>query len=175
MNRLLPHTIRVFDVEEADPAFHPRFDATGKHYQYRIWRDEICPPFDRPFLHHHPYPLDESAMEAAAPLFEGEHDFRAFAAADEKDGLGKSKIRNVFRSRLRREGAVLLFDVEGSGFLKHMVRNLMGTLVEVGKGNLSRADMATLMTPPYGKCGASVPAKGLFLISVHYGEARLRS
>ena len=167
MNRLLPHSIRVFEVEETHGGFHPRFDAVSKHYQYRIWRDEICLPFDRPYVHHHPYPLDESIMAEAARALEGEHDFTAFAAADEKDALGHSKVQKIFRSSINRDGPRLIYDVEGSGFLKHMVRNLIGAIVEVGKGNLAIGDFKALLTGS-GKAGPTLPAQGLFLIDVRY-------
>lgn len=167
INRLLPHTIRVFEVEETHAEFHPRFDAVSKHYQYRIWRDEICLPFDRPFVHHHPYPLDEALMAEAARLLVGEHDFTAFAAADEKDALGHSKVRKIFTSSLRRDGPRLFYDVEGRGFLKHMVRNLIGAIVEVGKGNLTIEAFNALLAGQ-GKAGPTLPAQGLFLIDVRY-------
>lgn len=167
MNRLLPNTIRVFEVEETGAAFHPRFDAVSKHYQYRIWRDEICLPFDRPYVHHHPYPLDETIMAEAAEALVGEHDFTAFAASDEKDALGHSKVRTIFESSIRRDGSRLIYDVEGSGFLKHMVRNLIGAIVETGKGNLPLDAFKTLLTGQ-GKAGPTLPAQGLFLIDVHY-------
>ncbi|MBM3754280.1 MAG: tRNA pseudouridine(38-40) synthase TruA [Acidobacteria bacterium] len=167
MNRLLPHSIRVFEVEETHGAFHPRFDAESKHYQYRIWRDEICLPFDRPYVHHHPYPLDEAIMAEAARALEGAHDFTAFAASDEKDALGHSKVRKIFRSSINRDGPRLIYDVEGSGFMKHMVRNLIGAIVEVGKGNLAIGDFEALLTGS-GKAGPTLPAQGLFLIDVRY-------
>ncbi|MBI4893839.1 MAG: tRNA pseudouridine(38-40) synthase TruA [Acidobacteria bacterium] len=169
MNRLLPRDIRVMDVAEAAPEFHPRFQAKAKTYEYRLWRGEICPPMKRLYVCHHPYPLDEAAMMQMAPLYEGEHDFTAFAAADEKDALGASKVRQVLSARLWREGDELIFRVRGSGFLKHMVRMMTGTLVEVGKGNLARADfLARLEAGFAGKAGPAMPATGLCLISVEY-------
>src|SRR5262249_13856022 len=132
MNRLLPKSIRILEAAETHPAFHPRYDSIAKTYEYRIFRAEVCPPFERLYLHHHPYPLDEARLIAAAPLFEGEHDFTAFAAADERDQLGRSKVRRIFSSRAERCADRLIYRVRGSGFLKHMVRNLMGTLVELG-------------------------------------------
>ena len=167
MNHLLPGAIRVMEAREAPEGFHPQFDATAKTYEYRIWRGEICPPFERPYFHHFPYPLDEQAMMAAAPVLEGEHDFIAFAAADERYGPGYSTVRTVFSSRLWREGERLLYRVRGSGFLKHMVRNMAGTLLEVGKGNLNGAGLERLWRPP-ARCGATAPACGLFLMCVEY-------
>jgi tRNA pseudouridine38-40 synthase len=87
MNRLLPRDIRVLSVEEAAPDFHPRFQARRKTYEYRIFRGEIGSPFDRRYVYHHPYPLAIEEMSALAPLLEGEHDFAAFAASDERDEL----------------------------------------------------------------------------------------
>jgi tRNA pseudouridine38-40 synthase len=169
LNRLLPPAIRVLQVEEAGPDFHPRYDALAKTYEYRIFRGEICPPFERRYVHHHPYPLDLSRMEAMAPLFEGEHDFSAFAAADERDRLGRSKVRTIFASCLNCSPDRLIYRVRGSGFLKHMVRNLVGALLEAGKGNLDEnAFLARLAPGNTIRAGPAAPACGLFLISVEY-------
>lgn len=171
MNRLLPRAIRVVEVAEADAAFHPRFDAVEKTYEYRIWRGEICPPLRRLYVCHHPYPLDETVMVSLAALYEGEHDFSAFAASDEKDALGHSKVRRMFESKLWREGEELVFRVTGSGFLKHMVRMMVGTLVEAGKGNIDEAEFRARLEPGFdGKAGRAMPASGLCLISVKYGR-----
>jgi tRNA pseudouridine38-40 synthase len=169
INRLLPRAIRVLSAEEVDPAFHPRFQAKQKTYEYRLWRDEICPPMRRLYVFHHPYPLDEAAMGEAAPLLEGDHDFTAFSASDEKDELGHSKVRTIYQAGFTREGAELVFRIRGSGFLKHMVRMTVGTLLEVGKGNLTRQDFLDRLQPGFsGKAGPSVPASGLCLIHVEY-------
>lgn len=171
MNRLLPPAIRVLQVEETREDFHPRYEAVSKTYEYRIWRDEVCPPHRRLYLCHFPYPLDEERMMELAPLYEGEHDFSAFAAADERDALGGSKVRRIFESRLWREGAELVFRVRGSGFLKHMVRMMAGALVEAGKGNLGRDGLEARLRPGFGgKAGPAMPASGLFLVSVEYGS-----
>jgi len=169
MNRLLSRDIRVLEAAEAAPDFHPRYDAVAKTYEYRIWRAEVCPPFERLYVHHHPYPLDEPYMADLAPLIEGEHDFSAFAAADKADELGGSKVRRIFSSCLQRSGDRLIYRVRGSGFLKHMVRNIVGVLLEIGKGNLDRAELEARLTlsrpiPP----GPTAPARGLFLIGVEY-------
>jgi tRNA pseudouridine38-40 synthase len=163
MNRLLPAAIRVLDAAETHAGFHPRFDAVAKTYEYVIHRGETCSPFEWRYVHHHPYPLDEDAMIAAAPLFEGEHDFSAFAASDARDEEGKSKVRTIFRSEMRRCGSQLRYTVRGSGFLKHMVRNLVGTLIEVGRGNIDTAEILR-------KCGPTVPAKGLTMLSVEFAN-----
>jgi tRNA pseudouridine38-40 synthase len=169
MNRLLPRDIRVLSVEEAAADFHPRFQARRKTYEYRIFRGEICSPFERLYVYHHPYPLAVEEMIAAAPLLEGEHDFTAFAASDERDELDLSKVRTIFCSRLVIEGDRLIYRVTGSGFLKHMVRNVVGVLLEVGKGNLDRAGLlARLELGCEIAVGPTAPARGLFLISVDY-------
>ncbi|HEX4275660.1 MAG TPA: tRNA pseudouridine(38-40) synthase TruA [Bryobacteraceae bacterium] len=169
MNRLLPAAIRVVEACETHADFHPRFDAVAKTYTYAIYRGETCSPFEWRYVHHHPYPLDEAAMIAAALVFEGEHDFRAFAASDPRDETGKSKVRTIFNSRLVRSGDLLLYTVRGSGFLKHMVRNIVGTLIETGRGNLDAAAIATFFAAGFaGKAGSTAPAKGLTMQSVEY-------
>ncbi len=162
VNRLLPPTIRVLSVEEAGPDFHPRFQAKSKTYEYRIFRSEVCSPFEWPYVHHYPYPLDEERMARCAASFAGEHDFSAFAAADDRDAEGQSKVRTVFSSVLERGDCRLTYRIRGSGFLKHMVRNIVGTLIEAGRGNL--ADPAALPE----KSGPTAPARGLFLVKVEY-------
>lgn len=170
MNRLLPRDIRVLAAGAADPEFHPRYDAVAKTYEYRIERAEVCPPFERRYVHHHPFPLDEGAMRGLAPMLEGEHDFSSFAAADERDQLGLSKVRTIFSSRLERAGSRLIYRVRGSGFLKHMVRNIVGVLLEAGKGNLGREELVRrLNAANHIAAGPSAPARGLFLVGVEYG------
>jgi tRNA pseudouridine38-40 synthase len=169
LNRLLPRDIRVLSAEEDTPDFHPRYHAVAKTYEYRILRAEICPPFDRCYVYHHPYPLDEARMVELAPLLQGQHDFSAFAASDERDELGLSKVRTIFSSCLTRSGPLLLYRVRGSGFLKHMVRNIVGVLLEAGKGNLTREGLEARLAP--GSTippGPTAPARGLFLVSVEY-------
>ncbi|HEV2445376.1 MAG TPA: tRNA pseudouridine(38-40) synthase TruA, partial [Candidatus Sulfopaludibacter sp.] len=162
VNRLLPPAIRVLAAEEVAAEFHPRFQAKAKTYEYRIARGEVCSPFEWPFVHHYPYQLDEERICRFARVFEGEHDFSAFAASDERDAEGHSKVRTVFSSVLERSPGRLTYRIRGSGFLKHMVRNIAGTLIEAGKGNI--ADPTRLPE----KCGPTAPAKGLFLIGVEY-------
>jgi len=162
INRLSPAAIRVLSTEEIHSEFHPRFDARSKTYEYRIVRTDVCSPFEWPYVHHHPYPLDEERMVRFAEVFVGEHDFTAFAASDDRDAEGKSKVRTVFSSKLERTPGRLVYRVSGSGFLKHMVRNLVGTLIEAGRGNI--ADVTRIPE----KCGPTVPAKGLFLVKVEY-------
>ena len=170
MNRLLPPDIRILSVEETYADFDPRRHATAKTYEYRIITSPVCSPLERLYVHHHPFPLDEASMMRAAPLLEGEHDFSAFAASDVRDALGYSKVRTIFSSALARQCERLIYRVRGSGFLKHMVRNMVGTLLEVGKGNIDEPKLRAMLEPGYpGKAGLRAPASGLFLVSVEYG------
>jgi tRNA pseudouridine38-40 synthase len=162
VNRLLPATIRVLSIEEAAAEFHPRFDALAKTYEYRMVRADVCSPFEWPYVHHYPYPLDEERMIRFARVFEGEHDFSAFAASDVRDAEGKSKVRTVYSSTLEKSPGRLTYRVRGSGFLKHMVRNLVGTLIEAGRGQIAG------VTEFPAKSGPTAPAKGLFLVGVEY-------
>jgi tRNA pseudouridine38-40 synthase len=162
INRLLPPSIRIRDVEEVEPGFHPRFDAIAKTYEYRIFRPEVCDPFQFRYVHHHPYPLDLPAMRKLAAALVGEHDFTAFAASDPSDAEGRSKVRTIFSSSIEDTGELWIYRVRGSGFLKHMVRNIVGYLIEGGKGNA-----------PVGG-GPTVPAKGLTLWSVEYESGTLK-
>ena len=164
INRRLPPAVRILDIGEVHAEFHPRFDARAKTYEYRIGRAEVCSPFEWPYVHHYPYPLDEKRMTRLAMVFEGEHDFTAFAAADDSDEAGRSKVRTIFASTLEPQPGRLLYRVRGSGFLKHMVRNLVGTLIEAGKGNITDLDELP------EKSGPTAPAKGLFLIGVEYAK-----
>jgi len=169
MNRLLPASIRVLAADEAATDFHPRFQAVAKTYEYRIVRAEVCSPFEWRYVQHHPYPLDVDRMQACAALLEGEHDFTAFAATDDRDEEGKSKVRTIFSSRLESPPDRLIYRVRGSGFLKHMVRNIAGSLLEAGRGNLDEARLRELLQPGCDrKAGPTAPAKGLVLVGVEY-------
>lgn len=171
MNHLLPGAIRVTSAQEVPSGFHARFDAVSKLYEYRIYRGEICSPFERPYVHHFPYPLDENKMIDAAPRLEGEHDFSAFAAADERYRPDYSRVRTIFRSTMEWDGPRLIYRVSGSGFLKHMVRNLVGTLIAVGKGNINPTQLQSLLHGgTRAACGPTAPASGLFLVEVVYEQ-----
>jgi tRNA pseudouridine38-40 synthase len=175
LNDVLPPSIRVLQAEEVSPDFHPRRSATGKTYRYRIFRGSICPPFLARYVYHHPYPLDESAMMTAAKEVEGEHDFTSFAAVDPERGRQEgpvSNVRTIFCSRWEREGAELVYTVRGSGFLQHMVRNLVGTFLLVGKGTVKPEDIVAIIEARNRSSnpGATAPATGLYLVQVDYSE-----
>ncbi|MCU1269270.1 MAG: tRNA pseudouridine synthase [Acidobacteriaceae bacterium] len=170
LNDILPASIRVLAAEEVAPDFHPRKSARAKTYRYRIYREAICPPLLARYVWHYPYPLDENAMREAAPLVEGEHDFTSFAAVDPERGReGISNVRRIFSSGWRRESSELIYEVRGNGFLHHMVRNLVGTFLLVGKGTLKPGDMTTILKAcNRSAAGATAPATGLYLVNVEY-------
>ncbi len=192
LNDILPASIRVLEVIEAAPEFHARKSARAKTYRYRIYRGAICPPFLARYVWHYPYPLEEAVMVAAADVVVGEHDFTSFAAVDpervermaaeENVGVGKSatthlqttnlqmtNVRTIFSSNWTREGAELIYTVRGSGFLHHMVRNLVGTFVLVGKGTLSREEFRRILDArDRTAAGPTAPASGLYLVEVEY-------
>jgi len=172
LNRLLPPTVRVYNVSEVPAGFHARHSATAKTYEYRIQRAETCPPFEQRYTYWHPFRLDEPAMIAAAPFFEGERDFRSLASNDraaQMAEIAKTTVRTIYSSRLSRDGDLLIYRVRGSGFLYHMVRNIVGTLLEVGRGHLSPTDIpAILDARDRGAAGPMVEARGLFLVEVEY-------
>ncbi len=169
LNRLLPAEIRVTEVLEAPPGFHARHSATAKTYEYRIYRGAVCPPFQVRYAYWHPYPLDEEAMSRAARRYEGERDFRSFASAGGNDV--ESTVRKVFSSLLTRESDLLVYRVRGSGFLYRMVRNMVGTMLEVGRGNLRPADIDRIAAARDRRAaGPTAPAQGLFLAGVEYAD-----
>lgn len=172
LNDVLPPAVRVLAVEEATPDFHARASAKAKTYGYRIWRGAICPPFLARYVYHHPYPLEESAMAEAACVVVGEHDFTSFAAVDPERGRNDqevSNVRTVFSSAWQREGEELTYTVRGNGFLHHMVRNLVGTFLLVGKGTLSpRGITRILEAKSRSAAGPTAPAHGLYLLGVEY-------
>jgi tRNA pseudouridine38-40 synthase len=174
LNEILPASIRVLDVKEVSPEFHARKSAWSKTYRYRMYRNAISPPFLARYVWHYPYPLDEVAMCGAASLIEGEHDFTSFAAVDPERGLerdGSSNVRRVFSSIWRREGDEFIYEVRGNGFLHHMVRNLVGTFLLVGKGTLKARDVTRILEAKNrAAAGATAPASGLYLIKVEYDE-----
>jgi tRNA pseudouridine38-40 synthase len=172
LNDVLPRSIRVLAVDEMPPDFHARRSAVAKTYRYRIYRGAICSPFIARYVYHHPYPLDESRMIAAAPLVEGQHDFTSFAAVDpesRKEGLEIDNVRTIFQSQWQRQGEELIYTVRGNGFLHHMVRNLVGTFLMIGKGSLRAEDMRRILElRDRSAASATAPASGLFLVSVEY-------
>jgi len=172
LNDILPPSVRVLDIQEAPADFHARKSARAKTYRYRIYRGEICPPFLSRYVWHYPYPLDENAMQEAAPRVEGEHDYTSFAAVDPERGLeleNGSKVRRILSSRWHRESRELVYEVRGTGFLHHMVRNLVGTFLLVGKRTLDSPDITRILeAKDRSQAGATAPPGGLYLVAVEY-------
>lgn len=185
LNDVLPFTIRVLEAEEVAEDFHPRRSATAKTYRYRIYRQAVCPPFIARYVYHHPWPLNEDTMSEAARQVEGVHDFTSFAAvdpdrlkriaeADDGDDAAPSNVRTIFQSSFRRDEAELIYEVRGNGFLHHMVRNLVGTFLLVGKGTLKPCDIPDIMSArDRTAAGATAPASGLALVNVEYSDKQL--
>ncbi|MGO9939902.1 MAG: tRNA pseudouridine(38-40) synthase TruA [Terracidiphilus sp.] len=195
LNRTLPESIRIIDANTVPNTFHARHSAVAKTYEYRIWvADSACSPVCSPFLaryvYAYPWPLDLIELESSAKHFVGEHDFLSFMATDsdlttrnaskldERNADPReahSTIRTIFSSNWKRqateEGDLLIYRVRGNGFLHHMVRNLVGTMLDVGRGYLkSEAVPAIFAARSRSAAGPTAPARGLFLHSVEYEE-----
>jgi tRNA pseudouridine38-40 synthase len=172
LNDILPASVRLLEVTEAPADFHARHSARAKTYRYRIYRESICPPFLARYVSHYPYALDEEAMARAAPLVVGEHDFTSFAAVDPergREGEPPSNVRTIFSSSWQRASGELVYTVRGSGFRHHMVRNLVGTFILVGKGTLHVEDVTRILEArKRSAAGATAPACGLYLVDVEY-------
>jgi tRNA pseudouridine38-40 synthase len=202
LNRTLPPAIRILEAKTVPDAFHARHSAVAKTYEYRVFLERpgaepgqtdegiICPPFLARYVYDYPWPLKFDALQRAAALFIGQHDFLSFAATDpdlanrsaEADGQLRqerkpaSTIRTVFASHWERraieDGELLVYRVRGNGFLHHMVRNLVGTMLDVGRGYLDAQVIPGMIAArARSAAGPTAPARGLFLHSVEYGGA----
>jgi tRNA pseudouridine38-40 synthase len=191
LNALLPPSIRILAAEQVAPEFHARWLAAAKTYRYRIDRGTVVPPFSWRYVLHHPHPLDFDAMALAARAFEGEHDFTSFAAStgSEEDDRERTPIRTIFRSEMLSgpgkgvleesapgKGALettpeWIYEVRGRSFLRHMVRKILGTLLEVGRGRLTPGDVPRILAQRDRTCsGPTAAAHGLCLTSVEYPD-----
>jgi tRNA pseudouridine38-40 synthase len=197
LNRTLPAAIRVVEAKRVQSGFHARHSTVAKSYEYRVCQDRICPPFLAPYVHACTWPMNLEALHEAAQQFLGEHDFLSFAATDpdlaarkgdraqladgedadgeEATGLGKGSVRRVFSSQWNRveseSGRLLIYSIRGNGFLHHMVRNLVGTMLDVGRGKTSSSEIpAVLAARVRAAAGPTAPAQGLFLKSVEYAD-----
>ena len=194
LNRTLPTAIRVLDARIVHNSFHARHSATAKTYEYRVFlsktgRDEICPPFLARYVYACPWTMDARALGEAARAFLGEHDFVSFAATDPdlasrnrsagSDSAAKGDpdpvpaIRTIFFSawekRKTEDGDLLVYRIRGNGFVHHMVRNLVGTMLDIGRGQLGAEDIPTILAArSRSAAGPTAPARGLFLHSVEY-------
>ena len=176
MNAHLPPAVRVASCEEAAPDFHARFSATSKTYRYLIRNGPLASPFELRRAWHLPETLDPSAMREAAARLEGTHDFAAFRSSGT---VTTTTVRTIYRSTLLElgpggfdpawPGRMLAYEVRGNGFLRHMVRAIAGTLVEVGRGVRDAAGVASLLKGgDRADAGPTAPAHGLYLVGVDY-------
>jgi tRNA pseudouridine38-40 synthase len=168
VNALLPEDVAVRDVQSVDDAFDPRRHARSRVYEYRILNAPAPSPFWRRWAWQVARPLDGEAMDAAARCLVGEHDLAAFRAADAKE-TPRTTVRRVLESRVGHEPPLLVYRVEATAFLKHMVRNIVGTLVEVGLGERPSAALRdVLASRDRARAGATAPPHGLMLVEVRY-------
>lgn len=167
LNALTPADIAVREVTVVDDHFDPRRHAKSRRYEYRILVARTPSAFWHRYAWHHPVPLDADAMATAAAALLGEHDFAAFRAAD-ADPV-RSTVRRVLVSELVRDGELLVYRIEATAFLKHMVRSIVGTLAEIGRGARPAADMADILASrDRRRAGETAPAHGLVLVAVRY-------
>lgn len=166
MNQYLPEDIAVVEIEEVSDRFHSRLNAKGKQYSYRVWNSSVPNVFWRRYTHMVEQPLDVNAMRTASRYLLGEHDFKSFTST--KKGK-KSTVRNIDSIDILQEGDMLTFTFKGNGFLYHMIRILMGTLLEVGMGERSVDSIPQIIAAKdREQAGALVPGKGLVLEQVFY-------
>ncbi len=166
LNSILPEDIRVRAALEVDRSFHARYSARSKVYSYTIANTPIHSPFHFRYSWHIPYTIDSGIMDEAIQDIKGEHDFAAFK---KKDEIYKSTVRNILLAGVKRRGEFIYVVIEATGFLRYMVRNIVGTLVLVGAGKLKRDDLlAILASKDRVHAGPTAPAKGLFLRRIRY-------
>lgn len=169
LNANLPPAVRVMDVQRAADDFHARFSAIAKVYEYRIWNGPAVPPFVNRYVWHVPQPLEMPLLDEATRAIPGEHDFVAFQGAG---SATHTTVRRILSAEWRRSAAepLVTFEISGEGFLRHMVRSLAGTLVEIGLKRRPVGDMARLLSEPSrADAGRTAPPCGLFLVRVLYG------
>ncbi len=171
LNALLPPPVVVKSVEEVPADFHARYSAKAKIYEYRIWNHSCRAPLLAGGTYHVPQSLNLAAMRKAGKHLTGRHDFRSFTSEAQvaKGRRGVSFVRTVKNLRIRRRGSLLTLHIEADGFLYHMVRNIVGTLLEVGRGKRKPSDIAVILKAQARRfSGSTAPARGLALIKVTY-------
>lgn len=169
LNAYLPPAIVVQKVEEAKPDFHARFHAVRKTYEYCVWNDPARSPFWNRYAFHFIPALDVKRMRRAAEILMGRHDFRSFCATEKPSQKKKETVRTVMKIVIKKDGPLLRLQFTASGFLHHMARNMVGTLLEVGRGKLEAEDVKRILGhKDRRKAAATAPAKGLTLLDVTY-------
>lgn len=191
LNRTLPRSIRILEAKTVPSTFHARHSAVAKTYEYRLFLNATCPPFLARYVYACPWRLNLDALRSSARLFEGEHDFVSFAAVDpdlttrnaasaaeldqEVEAPLAPAVRTISTSeweqRKTEDGELLVYRIRGNGFLHHMVRNLVGTMLEIGCGRLRCEEIPGIFAArSRSAAGPTAPARGLFLYSVEYDE-----
>ncbi len=172
LNALLPGAIRIVSLADADADFHARFSALAKTYRYTVFTGEVMDPQRRLYAHHLPFPLRHAALRECLQKISGEHDFSSFetTGSRDKDRGGRGAVRTIFAARLSEpEEDYVQFFYTGDGFLRHMVRNLTGTILEVGRGKRSVQEFIDILGyRDRNRAGATAPSNGLCLVKVHY-------
>lgn len=176
LNNILPHSIRILAAEHAPVRFHARHSATAKTYEYRVWRPTLCPPWTAPYVYPFDFLLCLEAMQDAARHILGSHDFSSFQAQDPDiagrgaGGAASGAAKTIFASAWEQPTPELLvYRVRGSGFLHHMVRNLVGTFLSVGRGLIAADQLPSILAARQrSAAGPTAPAGGLWLHSVEY-------
>lgn len=173
LNSILPRQIVVVDAAEAPDDFHPRFSATGKDYRYLVLARPDRSPRLAGRAWHRPFAIDVAAMREAARALVGEHDFASFRAAGCSAKTTTRRIDAVEIGPMADEPEVLAFDVRGNAFLRHMVRIVVGTLIDIGEGRIPPAQLAEIVQARQREAaGQTAPAHGLELLAVHYDGRR---
>ena len=166
LNMRLPSDVRVLGVVDAAPGFHAQFHAAGKSYRYRIATTAVLSPFDRWFVWHAPAVTGIALMREAVPALHGRHDFASFQGGG---GTVRETTRTITRIDLRETPGELVIEIDGDGFLRHMVRTIVGTLTEIGAGARPPGDLARVLAARDRRAaGLTAPASGLTLVSVRY-------
>jgi len=164
LNAVLPDDVRVFSLAPAADGFHARKSARSKLYRYRIVHAPQPSPLDRRYVLHWPYPLNIRAMRRAARMFVRTGDYSAFSS-----NRDRSPVRTVTRSEIRKAGPELIYTIEAQGFLRYMVRTIVGTLLEVGREKISPAQVEEMFrSRDRSLAGPTAAAKGLTLVRVDY-------
>jgi tRNA pseudouridine38-40 synthase len=200
LNRTLPPSIRILASRTVGSTFHARHSAVAKTYEYRVFREQICPPFLARYVHACPWPMDVEALQTSARMFAGRHDFLSFSATDPdlasqtlasspatsqlsvspplepsgKEGSTRTIFSSHWEQSRSEHGDLLIYRVRGNGFLHHMVRNLVGTMLDVGRGHIDIEKIPSILAArTRSAAGPTAPAQGLFLHSVEYGKSDL--
>ena len=173
INRYLPPDIRVMQADEVSMDFHPRFVPHEKCYEYRIDHGRVANPLTRLYAYNYTYPLDLERMRAAARELVGVHDFTSFVNPDSQVfEHGGDAIREIYSIDILEEGSQLVIRIRGNGFLYHMIRIIVGTLLVIGNGRRAPEDIRTMLAAKdRTTAGPTVPAHGLCLCALHYDEA----